>query len=93
MARSMARQCCLTSGICRSGVHGGVRLFDPDRNGSEPASELALEVVGLRDTCWRQAQRISSLEDTIRVLRTGANALAIQNADLDAEVVRLRTRS
>jgi hypothetical protein len=56
------------------------------------ALELATEMDGLRDTSWRQTHRIAALEDTVRVLRLGANALALDNACLQAEIAGLRVR-
>ncbi len=44
----------------------------------DPGSELEL----LRAQCWRQAGEIRALGDTISVLRNGATALAVDNAEL-----------
>jgi hypothetical protein len=49
------------------------------------------ELEGLRVTCWRQAQEISSLRDTVAVLRSGANRLAADNAIMSAELTITQT--
>ena len=44
------------------------------------------ELRELRLTCWRQAQEIHSLRDTVAVLRAGADRLAVDNALMSAEL-------
>jgi hypothetical protein len=56
----------------------------PEDPGSE-SSELDL----LRARCWRQANEIRALGDTISVLRRGATALAVDNAELRTVVACL----
>ena len=51
----------------------------------EDADE-ARELETLRTTCWRQAQEIHTLQDTVAVLRSGANRLAADNAIMSAEL-------
>ena len=50
----------------------------PDRRATPEASELDR----LRAQCWRQANEIMALGDTISVLRGGAKALAVDNEEL-----------
>ena len=50
-----------------------------------PPSELEM----LHARCWRQANEISALGDTISVLRQGATSLAVQNAELRAVIASL----
>ena len=54
--------------------------------GADDAGELD----ALRATCWRQAQEIHSLQDTVAVLRSGANRLAADNAFINAELAITR---
>ena len=50
----------------------------------------ARELIEARDSCWRMSHTIHSLQDTIDVLRVGANSLAIDNTILRLENERLR---
>ena len=50
----------------------------------------ARELLEARDSCWRMSHTIHALQDTIDVLRAGANSLAIDNALLRIENDRLR---
>jgi hypothetical protein len=50
----------------------------PPRASGSQSSELDL----LRARCWQQANEIRALGDTISVLRKGATALAVDNAEL-----------
>jgi hypothetical protein len=47
---------------------------------------------GLQERCWRHQHRIDALEETIAVLRAGADALALRNLELQLELAELRTR-
>ena len=44
------------------------------------------EIAALRALCWRQAQEINALHDTVTVLRDGANRLATSNALMSAQL-------
>ena len=44
------------------------------------------ELADLRALCWRQTQEINALNDTVTVLRDGANRLAADNALMSAEL-------
>ena len=48
------------------------------------------DLLEARDSCWRMSHTIHALQDTIVVLRAGANSLAIDNALLRIENERLR---
>jgi regulator of replication initiation timing len=48
------------------------------------------EVVTLREACWRQSNELAAQRATIEVLRSGANALAVENAMLKIENDHLR---
>ena len=48
------------------------------------------ELVALRDAQWRMSREIMALRDTIAVLRSGANSLAIENATLKVDNEDLR---
>jgi hypothetical protein len=50
----------------------------------------ARELIALRASNWRQAHTIHALQDTIAVLRNGANSLAVDNALLLIDNERLR---
>ena len=53
-------------------------------------ADSARELDALRITCWRQAQEIHSLLDTVAILRAGADRLAADNAILNAELAITR---
>jgi hypothetical protein len=52
------------------------------RDRIEPEGDRELRE--LRLTCWRQTQEINSLNDTVAILRAGANRLAADNAFMNA---------
>jgi hypothetical protein len=52
----------------------------PGASGNPGSDSSELEL--LRARCWRQAGEIRALGDTISVLRSGATALAADNAEL-----------
>jgi hypothetical protein len=56
-------------------------------------ADNARELDALRVTCWRQAQEIRSLLDTVAILRAGANRLAIMNAEIADSSARERQSS
>jgi hypothetical protein len=58
---------------------------DASTGAGDPASELDV----LRTRCWRQANEIDSLADTISLLRRGATKLAIDNTELRAVIACL----
>jgi hypothetical protein len=63
---------------------------DRGSGGASADAELQpSELDVLRARCWRQAKEISALGDTISVLRRGATALAVQNAELQAVIACL----
>jgi regulator of replication initiation timing len=49
------------------------------------------ELEELRQSCWRMSHELQTLRDTIEVLRTGANSLALENALMRIENEELRT--
>jgi regulator of replication initiation timing len=51
------------------------------------------ELVALRDAQWRMSREIVALRDTIAVLRSGANSLAVENAALKIDNEDLRRLS
>ena len=53
-------------------------------------ADNARELEALRVTCWRQAQEIHSLLDTVAILRAGADRLAADNAIMNAELAITR---
>ncbi len=66
------------------GSSGQRRAAHPGADGD------ARELLEARDSCFRMSHTIRALQDTIDVLRAGANSLAIDNALLHIENERLR---
>src|SRR4051812_23505117 len=66
-----------------------------DRNGhrvSSPDPPALAELKALQDICRRREHRIDVQDETIAVLRAGANALTLENAGLRLEIARLLAR-
>jgi hypothetical protein len=66
-----------------------------DRNGhrvSSPDPPALAELKALQDLCRRRGHRIDVQDETIAVLRAGANALTLENAGLRLEIARLLAR-
>ena len=79
--------------------HGKRKVLTMDRTRSSAgahdatltaADSDARELVALRASSWRKTHTIHALQDTIVVLRAGANSLSIDNALLLIENERLR---
>lgn len=59
---------------------------------SSPDPPALAELRALQDTCRRRGHRIDVQDETISVLRAGANALTLENAGLRLEIARLLAR-
>src|SRR4051794_24173886 len=57
-----------------------------------PEPPAFAELRALQDICRRREHRIDVQDETIAVLRTGANALTLENAGLRLEIARLLAR-
>ena len=85
----------LRSGNGREEASGG-RLMQADREQragpASPDLPALAELQALQDTCRRRGHRIDVQDETIAVLRAGANALTLENSGLRLEIARLLAR-